>query len=1286
MIRKFEKRQSVVASLNDGSYRVETLSDDPKNKLFLVFRLVDTSDGKEIVRFRAHDAVSMRKVMASLASEAEGLFSKKSDSEVVVEATHGLWDVYHPSEDELYFRQKMFDAQSKPNSAVTEGTDAGAPTGAPPSYEVTVHQLPIGFYFQEDTGVKLPADARAELAHPGAAMSMYDPNAPLPKAYRRPWHDTFKPPRGPPVFFPVSIGYGAEIGLLPGIQALWDFNTKSYFFLDHVKRITSYEDPRLLIEPPPVVQKSSFNYGPQIRETHIPPSVCREGSVIEATTARALARPHGFIVHACGVHGAQGAAGQKGSTGTIGFPGHHGVGSGSSGGPGGPGGPGGRGTDGLRGIDGSEASDIVVNITGNADELKVSGSVEVVANLGGVRVEEILLINCRGGNGGHGGRGGDGGTGGVGGPGGHGARGRDGMSSSSGRGGDGGPGGNGGPGGPGGQGGPGGRGGDGGHAGYGGACVLQSYDPTLLMLVDADVMCGSLGVSGSGGDGGSGGFGGPGGSGGSGGHGGHGGTTRDSQGHTQHHSSGFSGSSGYRGSNGFPGSRGQDGPAGINGNPASKGGILWVVSSPDGGVLYQAGTRYDAGVTSYNVTSAIDDGIFEPNERILVSGVTVFNDGGLPLPEGASLFMPSTQTIKFEPTRYSLPGESLCPGMTHVIPVTYYGRIFDQPPPNVPGPFVSKAYFKPRAELLGRPFEKSFLAKELVVQYPVKLEYLRCSENLGRGEVSVLEIGVQNISTLAYGDCQGSGGKVSLQLHLDARLIPVGSADIGFNSVPYTVTYDPTVRDSMYIQIHEIPPQQTVNVQITIQMESRAELFDRCFWQADLYLRDKLIEYNFEKVRVTPFYTPSDPVADVLMITNEHITRKEFVFWQKILETMNVSVDFWDTTRYNGLSVDKSTNTRHQVSWEGKYLGKMILHPHCQLDLLYGVDVPRHFHGTDYRDNVLKEQQSSMLLFLPEAPQRGRTSDRYYDRGDLQVLRHISIANGSLDLPEEVTYGGKHLFPPGSCFSSASPYLKWERNYLKKLEKDVPKQAPVVISRQVAIQKVGLISFKYGSVDIRKVPILRSSKFVVVDGIGGSMVDMSLDDINLVPSTVEIPLSSNYGQVLLLTLHCLPLINKIQLLRTNPDQPSEVGTATSLVFHLPNGASLSLVEMAMISVADEIADELYCYEGSSKRLRILSTSVEQNPAAFTTHGNTIMQGLELAKEEAKRRKAKVSHSSISPFIADMERHARNIQRLLRNSGSSKKDLPPLSSLLSSEHVHRSHQHWVESDRWNLLGQ
>ena len=188
--------------------------------------------------------------------------------------------------------------------------------------------------------------------------------------------------------------------------------------------------------------------------------------------------------------------------------------------------------------------------------------------------------------------------------------------------------------------------------------------------------------------------------------------------------------------------------------------------------------------------------------------------------------------------------------------MTYYGRIFDQPPPNSPGPFVSKAEFHPRIEHLGRPFEKSFRKQVLTIQYPIKLAFIRCPENLGRGEVATIEVGIQNISSLPYGDATGSGGKVMLQVHFDQRLLPVGSSNIGLSDAPYTVTYDPSIRDSMYVQMHNIPPNETVTVQITVQMESRAELFDRCICQVDVYLRQKLIEYNLQKVRVSPFTLP----------------------------------------------------------------------------------------------------------------------------------------------------------------------------------------------------------------------------------------------------------------------------------------------------------------------------------------------------------------------------------------------------------------------------------------------
>ena len=103
-------------------------------------------------------------------------------------------------------------------------------------------------------------------------------------------------------------------------------------------------------------------------------------------------------------------------------------------------------------------------------------------------------------------------------------------------------------------------------------------------------------------------------------------------------------------------------------------------------------------------------------------------------------------------------------------------------------------------------------------------------------------------------------------------------------------------------------------------MESCAELFDRCLWQADFYLRDKLIEYNYKKIRVSPFYISRDPAADILMVTDSQITQQEFVFWQRILETMHVTVDFWDTVRYGGFSNDSRTNTRHHAGHLGEAL------------------------------------------------------------------------------------------------------------------------------------------------------------------------------------------------------------------------------------------------------------------------------------------------------------------------------------------------------------------------------
>ena len=1281
----------------EPNVKIRSLSDNPDSKDFLGFQIINTKTGKELFRFRAKDIVECRKFMASLGDTGDGLFTQKTETDgVPIEATQGLWDVIHLSEDELqmFECQQIYEKHEIKEKVKEETSLNSADVRVLPTYTEAVQQLPIGFYFPSDTGIILSSEVNSEVKFLGQTMSKYDPSSSLPKAYRRPQHDNFRPPNGPPIFSPVSIGYGPEVGLEPGLQVLWNPNLKTYFFIDHIRKITFYNDPRPPPDPKPVVKKQDIVYGDGKFQPvgSMPVRICRDIDVIEATTHRAHSKPHGCILYAGGNHGKHGSPGQTGRAGNPGAAGYPGAYGGGQGGQGGNGDPGGHGGDGERGGDATAASDVNICISGDSYNLCVDGTSTFTANLGGPRAEEVLFITCRGGDGGNGGRGGDGGKGGEGGRGGNGGKGTRGQDGGTGPGGDGGPGGNGGNGGNGGQGGNGGKGGDGGHAGNGGRCVIQTTFPELFMLVEADCYTGTKGKAGNGGSAGKGGAPGDGGDGGKGGRGGAGGGYRDENG-THHFSDGNRGRRGFGGGLGSRGSNGTPGKHGADGNAANHGGILWILSSSNGDILYESSTRYDAQISGFDVASAVDDGIFEPNERILVTGCRVLNIGGLPIPSGTTAFMPSTKTIKFEPTRYELPSDQMLPNQSFVIPITYYGRIFDQPPPNVPGPFVSSAEFHPRVELLGRPFEKSFHCKKLVVQYPVKLAYLKSSENLGRGEVSMLEIGVQNISTMPYGDSPGSGGRVFLQIHLDARLIPVGSANVNTSSVPYTITFDPNVRDSLYIQLHDIPAGQTVNVQVTIQMESRAELFDRCLWQADLHLRDKMIEYNFDKIRVTPFYIPQDPTADVLMITDNAITRKEFVFWQKVLQILDLSVDFWDVVRYNGISVDQATNARHKTSWEGRYSGKLIFYPHCRLEFLWGSDIVRHFHGPEYQDGPLKDFNSSMVLFLQDSQLKQRQSDEFHDKGDLFVLRHLAGASTAIDLPGR-GYGGRHLFQPGTCSASSEPHRKWEKKQMKKMEKEAPQQSPIVYTRTVDIKRGNsFLTYNYGEIDIRRVPLLRSCKFVVYDGAGGNLASMiSYDDLNVTPTSVEIPLASSYAQVFLMTMYGMSISKKINLLKPEQHQEKqqEDSSTLKLSFTLPNGYRMSLPELIMITFAWEVADEVYSNSGDeSERMGEFAKGILESPALYAGNGRAIVRGLKLIQVEVRERKKKMKNAQVNRLVSSIDCQISQISCSLREQQvdtNNLKSLPSLKCLVDGSRVHYSHQHWVEDGRWNLPAQ
>ena len=1168
------------------------------------------------------------------------------------------------------------------------------------SYSDAIEHLPMPFYYNTDTGIVLPSNKVKRPLYPGPILPPYDADVKVPKTPRRPYHDRlFRPPKGFATPYLTSIGYGAEIGLPDGMQEVFDPKHKRNIILDHKNGTLITEDVRnqsvTEVQTPlkPYVINADAEAAPDM-----PDNILTEHSYIREQAIRAHSKPIACTFSLRGEDGKKGERGEDGEHGTEGECGAHaregeskpcdapvqeedgatddhgnsesnevnpgdppqnsvkGGGDSKDGAPGVPGTDGSEGGNGEDGGGGSRGGDVILVLSGSANLLEVNGTQKFQVNLGGPNREEVLLVDCSGGNGAPGGQGGCGGSGGRGG---HGGNGADVKTPGE-------KGGNGGKGGDGGNGGDGGDGGNGGKAGDGGRCVIQTKDPKLLMLVEVDCMYGERGegaIGGAGGDGGVRGYGGAGGL------GGPGAVIKEVTNDPVHsHTKTIvdSGRHGHAGDNGDSGQTGLPGQDGRKGEMGTCGGILWTVYmdayQPD-----ESPTRYNTKVVSYDVIPAINGGIYEPNERITLTNILVHNTGGLELPTGVIVTVPSTDTVKFEPDRHEIHEGVLPARRTHILPFEFHGRIFDVPSPNAPGQQVLKAKVQPRIELLGRPFEQSFVQKEFEVQYPVQLGELICEENMGKGEISAITIEVNNISRFPYGSCKGSGGKVVLHLHFDARLLPLGPAQSD-NMPPHMVTYDPNILDSMYIEISEIPPNGKAKVTLMVQMERSAELFEQCNWQADLYLRGKLIEYNHQRIRVSPKYHQSTEPADVLFVTSEAIGRKEFVFWQHLLELLHVSVDFWDTTRHFGLSVDSRTGKRHEMCWQGRYCGKTILYPHCNMELLSGTDIAEHFHGENYETEPKK--LGSGLIAFNSAYKPLAHSEKYNVKA---TLERLSMASDSIKMTKN-TYRGFHLRKPGS-----HPYFNWEEKFVKKLEKKNPAQAPVLLSRTENVKHVGFFFYSYGSVDIRQLPLLRSSKFLEIDGVGGDITHMDQDDANLTPNSTDIPLASNFGQVFIATLYGLPLSAKLNILKS--------GDRQDVLFYLPNMATISREELVVATLAWEVADEIFSCSAQALRMRQIYHDIKETPELYLKNGRIILRGLKLIKKEVNKRKSKISNSKVQQVCDEINHLRKKIKMILKSIGVDGRKLEKmlcLEILRDQNRAHSCHQLFVKDEKWNLI--
>ena len=667
------------------------------------------------------------------------------------------------------------------------------------TYSAAILRLPTAFYYNALTGVILTGNFVKQRIFPGSVSLPQDVTL-----IRCSTNDNFRPPYSAPVNYLKSVGYGKEMGLPDGVQEVYDPYTQKNLILDH-NTLKIIRDKRVPLPQKHVVTPTCL-YVSRIRITgdNMPAHLCFQAPIIEEAFNSAQSKAIGCTLSLRGQNGC------PGDDGTVGTDGVHSMDATDFGVHGMNGEDGNYGNNGGWGTNGQNGGDAFLILSGSADELVVKGRDEFRVPLGGTKSEQVFLFDCHGGHGGRGGYGGRGGDGGNGGHGGNGAPGEDGNFYGR----EGGEGGDGGDGGDGGIGGHGGDAGDGGNSGNGGKCLIKTVDPRLLMLVEVDCMPGEPGAGVKGGGGGIGGYRGIGGRRGEGGIGGRGTYTYY---HCRHGRIGRNGNRGKSGGYGLDSKSGQRGQTG---------GILWVVYGPNGGAIKESSTRFSAMVEGLSVVPEFEGGIFEPNERIAVSNVIVRNTGGLDLPHGVSVFMPSSQTINFEVLKFDIPKDVLKAGEKYIIPFKFYGRLTDLAPPNQPGPQTFEAEFRPRIERLGRPFKRSCF--KFLVQYPIQLGDLLSPEMMDQGEEAVFSIEVKNNSNLQYGTCEDSGGRVVLQLHFDSRLIPLGKVA---PDAPYVMTYDHSLTDSTFIEILELPPNQSVIVSIKVHMESHAELFDQCLYK-----------------------------------------------------------------------------------------------------------------------------------------------------------------------------------------------------------------------------------------------------------------------------------------------------------------------------------------------------------------------------------------------------------------------------------------------------------------------
>jgi len=318
-------------------------------------------------------------------------------------------------------------------------------------------------------------------------------------------------------------------------------------------------------------------------------------------------------------------------------------------------------------------------------------------------------------------------------------------------------------------------------------------------------------------------------------------------------------------------------------------------------------------VNGYTIFDEDDDGVFAPGSSVFVTDIDAVNIGEMHLPHGAVLDVFAKKPAAHVPYNYFLP--PIAANSNHIVRDRWRVMIPDAGAPGTK-PYESSVHITSRISLLGRPFPQSLLACEtLPIMYPVRITDMRSTQWLGPNEMSTIEIDVHNISRKVYGDTKlvkdggDSLGTVQVRFIVDELINILPGQPLrncmNMSCIDYVIENGHKVA---ICTLPAIPPhtKMTVGFSFTVVPEAGNKLFAQMPIRVDLLLQDRVIEYRPEDIRVTPVFIPNIS-TDVVLVTSSEMERKEFLAWSYLLQCLNLSVNFWDIERYDGMATPDLT-------------------------------------------------------------------------------------------------------------------------------------------------------------------------------------------------------------------------------------------------------------------------------------------------------------------------------------------------------------------------------------------